>query len=181
VQSGVNGTLDQLQKLKDGIADYLKGLQVGSLSPLSPKDQLDQAQEAYIEELVKAQAGDQGALGDITKFADTYLKQAQDFFSAPSSQYRDIFGGVTQQLGDLAGTLPNGLPTSNTSTDVAGEAIAAVIPTNGKMASNEDIKALGALLQRLITDSTQANSDDINQQTTAITTTTQRRTPIPVK
>jgi len=141
-KNGVSNTISQLQ----GIADYLKGLQVGNLSPLTPTDQLAQAKTAFETEFTKALSGDQSALGDVTKFADTYLTQARDYF-ASSQAYTDIFGSVTSQLGTLAGTTPQGgLLDSGTT------ALISALPTNGgKIASSEDLNTgLATLATKLI-------------------------------
>jgi hypothetical protein len=141
-QTGVNGVTDALTQLQQSIAQYLQGLQDNSsLSPLTPQQQLAAAQTNYDAELTKAQGGDQGALGDITKYADTFLTQARDAY-ASSTTYTDIFDEVTSQLGGLAGTLPTGQPGVVTSDPNA--AIVAALPTDGStLFSSADGTALG--------------------------------------
>lgn len=133
VSTGVDGTLDQLAKLKQGIADYLRGLAVSDLSPLTPTQQLTQAHDVFYSDLAKAQSGDLTALGDITKSADAYLKEARDYF-ASAPPYTDIYTTVTNLLGDLAGTTPGGLPLPESS----APAIDSHLPT-GTLASSDDI------------------------------------------
>jgi len=166
-KTGVDNTLDQLARLRAGIADYLKGLALGNLSPLSPAQQLHEAQFAYVDELMKAKAGDLTALGDITKFADAYLKEAQSFFSAPSTEYRDIFNAVREQLGDLAGTLPTGLPADSM------DALVAALPANGPIASDatirEELALTRTILQQLLTQLADSNTADSIDERAAIT------------
>lgn len=134
--TGVTGTIDQLQKLRDGIAQYLQGLSVGTLSPSTPIEKLQQAQTDFQNDVAKALGGDQGALGDVTKFADTLLSLGRDFYSS-GSQYADLYNSVTSQLGLVARTTPTGDPLT------AQSQLALALPANGgKMASAEDIAAL---------------------------------------
>ncbi len=152
---GVDGSLEQLARLKEGIADYLKGLVVSDISPLSAIEKLRQAETAFQAEYAKAQAGDTGALADVTKFADTYLNLAREFYKS-SQPFVDIFNQVTGELGTLAGTTPTGQPLT---TGDAVTAIATALPA-GTLASSDDMKAVRDLLQRLITDLANANTAD---------------------
>jgi hypothetical protein len=137
---GVQGGVDELTRLKQQIADYLKGLQVGELSPLTPQEQLAQAKEAFQNELALASSGDKKALGDITQFADAYLKEARESF-ASSQAFTDIFNTVTGQLGGLAGTTPQGEPLTGTA------ALDSALPAAGeKIASDADIAQLTAAI-----------------------------------
>lgn len=160
--SGVSSTLDQLTTLKDGIAQYLQGLQVGTLSPLTPTDQLAASKSAFETEFTKALSGDQGAMGDVTQYADTYLQQAQGFY-ASSQDYVDIFNAVTQQLGALAGTTSSGAMV-----DSGTAAIVSALPVNGgTIASSDDLAAQTASLQQVLTDlvTALANANTADSQT----------------
>jgi len=139
VKDGVDGAIDQLAKLREGIADYLRGLSLSDLSPLSPLERLNQSQAAFAGELVKAQAGDLGALGDITQFAGDFLKQARDFYaSAPA--YTDIYTAVTEALAALAGSTPTGLPLPGADAQAsAAVALESALPA-GTIASQTDIQ-----------------------------------------
>lgn len=155
VATGVNGTLDNLQRLKDGIAHYLQGLFVGNLSPLSPQQQLEAAQARYQQDLAAAHSPDEAAreaaLQDITQAADSYLKLFEDANSVASQASRDLFSTITHELGDLAGTLPNGLAPPqlgepiNHPVDGSGaptDALNAALPATGtKIVSNADLAA----------------------------------------
>jgi len=178
VSSGVSGALDQMARLQQGIADYLKGLQVGSLSPLTPNQQLNAAQNAFLDDLAKAQpsntdtASRQAALGDITQLADAFLKQAQSF---DPSNYLNVFNEVTKDLAPLAGTGPNGLPLPTTMS--ATVAIASALPTDSKLASSADVaastaatKTLQTTMQQLLTAIANAATKDAQLQTAATLT-----------
>lgn len=91
-----------MRSAKDGIADWLNGLFLSDLSPLTPMQRFDFAGSAYVENLMKAQAGDVGALAAFTGFADAYLKEARDYF-ASGDQYQKIFAAITGQAANLAG------------------------------------------------------------------------------
>ena len=161
ISTGVDGTIDALAKLKQGIADYLKGLTVGDLSPLTPMQKLAQAKTALDAEFAKAQGGDQAALGDLTKFEDTYLKLARDAY-ASGQQYTDIFSSETRRLGDLAGVQSNGQPFPVVKDPPA--LLAAALPPGGAtLASSDDILALRAALVDTQTALADANTADLEQ------------------
>jgi len=96
------------QRYRDALAaekrlsDYVDSLQLGELSVLSPTQQLAEARAQFEAAVAAAQAGDTGAAQDATRIASSYLKIARDFY-ASSDDYRQIFLGVNQQLGGLAG------------------------------------------------------------------------------
>lgn len=91
-----------LQNAKDGIREWLAGVLLSDLSPLDPASRLDFAQNAYVENLMKAQGGDLGAISNYTNLADAYLKEARSYY-ASSPEYTSIFAAVTEQAGKLAG------------------------------------------------------------------------------
>lgn len=154
-KTGVDGTLDNLQTLRDGIASYLQGLQVGNISPLTPTQKYNQALSDFQGEFAKAQTGDQGALGDVSHFSDTLLNLGRDMF-ASGQQYTDLFNLVTGELGTLTSPTPKGDP------------LAAALPVNGSpLASSDDIKGLGvkvdtmtASMQELVAALADSNTDD---------------------
>ena len=100
--SALGSLVDGIRQAKDGIRAWLDGIFLDSTSPLTPQERLDFAQNAYIENLMKAQSGDAAALGAFTGLADAYLREAQSFW-ASSPEYRAIFDAVTGQAKDLAG------------------------------------------------------------------------------
>lgn len=151
--AGVTGTIDQLQKLRDSLATYVQGLLVGNLSPLTPTQKYGQALTDFQNEFAKALGGDQGALGDISKFSDTLLSLGRDQF-ASGQKYTDLFNLVTGDLGLL--TQP---------TISKGDPLSAALPVNGTIASSDDIAGLKTAVVAALTDTqaavANANSADI--------------------
>jgi hypothetical protein len=141
--NAVNQASDQMAKLRQSILDYVKGLQVSDISPLTPAQKLAQAQQQYNDRLHQAQGGNTDAMGDITRYSDTYLHIARDFF-ASSSAYTDIFGEVTRQLTAL------GSPTNGTVMPDAQTKLASALPdAGGKLASQDDLKQLAAVVEQM--------------------------------
>jgi hypothetical protein len=166
IKTGVDGSLEQLARLKQGIADYLKGLVVSDISPLSPFEKLQQAQLAFQNELALAQGGDVKALGDVTQFADTFLQLSRDFYKS-SQPFVDAFDMVTEQLASIAGSTPTGQPLPTGDASLA--AIASVLPTSGSLASSENIASLEAKVEEMIQALAESNATDVQQQTSLLT------------
>jgi hypothetical protein len=163
LKGGVDGSLEELARLKQGIAEYLQSLYVSDISPLSPQEKLQQASAAYERELQLAKGGDLKALGDITQYADTLLQLDRDFYKS-SDAFVAEFNRITEDLASLAGTLPNGLPVP---TGDPASAFAAALPVGSPIASAADIQkntdatvAQTTLIQQLITALANANTED---------------------
>jgi hypothetical protein len=128
-----SGVSPELQKLRDNIKDFLDSLKISDLSPLTPEEKLNEAQDQYLTLLQKARNGDLDAMAKLPDAAQTYLEMARDFY-ASSQIYTDIFNSVTtalQALVDMPGDLP--VPT----TDLTP--LNATLPTNGHIVSDEDM------------------------------------------
>ncbi|HEX2554255.1 MAG TPA: phage tail length tape measure family protein [Microvirga sp.] len=95
---------DELDNLKQSIADFVLDLKLGPQSALSPGDQFAAAQKAYGDTLAKAQGGDTAALGNLQGVAQAYLSASQGMF-ASGPQYAAIFNDVLAQLGKI-GAVP---------------------------------------------------------------------------
>jgi hypothetical protein len=154
--SSVDGALDALQKLAQGIRDYLASLKVGADSPLSPLAKVQAAQQQYQDILAKAQGGDQDALSNITKYADSYIQLARQAF-ASSTQYNTIFDTVYNQLDALANLIdPLSGGTGATGGAGTGAGVAppqspldAAAPTDSQLASQNDMKMVKASIEDL--------------------------------
>ncbi len=172
---GVDGATDELERLRKSIADWLKSLQTSDLSPLTPAQKLAEAQKQYEDALAKAASGDPQALADITKFADNYLRQARDFY-ASSPLYTEIFKRITDALGELAGTTPQGgdlprvvpeLGPHGTTPELANDALVAALPAvGGKLVSAEDLRKATDQLGKVIVDALAAVADAASQDHT---------------
>lgn len=151
--NGVADGVDQLSKLKVDIAEYLKGLTVSEISPLSPEQKLAEARSSLDSEIALAKTGDLKALGDVTKYLDTFLALDRDF-NKSNDQFATDFEFYRNQLADIAGVQPNGQPLDSATL------LAQALPVNGKLASSDDLKAVRDLLERLITELADANTAD---------------------
>ena len=76
----------------------MQGLLVGSLSALTPEQQLAQARQDYEQSLSGARAGDADAQAALTGNATTYLELARSF---DAESYRSVFADVTGTLGNF--------------------------------------------------------------------------------
>jgi hypothetical protein len=166
--TGVNNTIAALQK----IADYLKSLQIGTLSPLTPLQKLSTAGSAFESDYAKAQGGDATALGNITADFDAYIKLARDAY-ASSQTYTDIYNRGTQMLANLAGTDTSGQPRQVTSDPFP--ALTTALPANGaKLVSAADLAAGLASLGATFVDALAAHADAGTADASTITTAVQR-------
>lgn len=131
-------TVDITDSIKT-ISQYLESLQVGSNSILSPQDQLAAAQSQFNQQLGLAQGGNADAIGSITKYADTLLGQAKNFY-ASSDGYAAIYQAVTSALSGLTGTGSSSYSTTATSSATASTSAQAVTPivSTGTAAANDN-------------------------------------------
>lgn len=137
VSEGVDGALSEFKRLQQGIRDYLNSLTIGELSPLTPTQKLAEAKRQYEELLAKAQGGDLEALAKITQAAEAYLKIARDYYASSTTGYGSIFTAVTSALEQLATMEQLSTPTHQPPD--AGALLAPVLPTKGRMVSDEDL------------------------------------------
>ncbi|MDH2357666.1 hypothetical protein QCM80_45185 [Bradyrhizobium sp. SSUT112] len=80
--------------------DFLDSVKTGSLSTLSPEDQLKYAQNAFNSDTAKAATGDQDAISKVTNDAQTLLQLAKAFY-ASSTGYGDIYTTVIDTVNGL--------------------------------------------------------------------------------
>ncbi|WP_225784258.1 tape measure protein [Xenophilus sp. Marseille-Q4582] len=84
------------------LKSYVDSLKVGSLSALTPAEQMGEALRQYEETLAKARGGDKDAQGALQNIANSYLTLAQNY---SPGMYTAIFDTVTKQLDALGGSL----------------------------------------------------------------------------
>ena len=102
---GLQDELTAANKLKSAIqavANYAKGLTLGSNSPLSPEAKFLEAQKQYQDLLAKAKSGDADAMSQLTGASDTYLQAAKAYYGS-GTQYANIFDGVKNAMDSIAG------------------------------------------------------------------------------
>lgn len=80
--------------------DFLDSVKTGSLSTLSPEDQLKYAQSMFNSDAAKAATGDQDAISKVTSDAQTLLQLAKAFY-ASSTGYGDIYKTVIDTVNGL--------------------------------------------------------------------------------
>lgn len=167
--SGVEDTLSQFEKLQQGIRDFVASLKTSDISALTPVQKLTEAKSQYDALLVKATGGDMDAMGKITSAAQEYLELARKYSPAG---YPAVFDSVIAALESLA--------TMEQPKTKADAALLSVLPTSGKLVSNEDLtQALDAhaatILAGLgqvagaVNQSTAANEQAMQSQTQALT------------
>lgn len=162
VATGVNGTLEQLMKLRAAILDYVNKLRLGDLSPLTPMQKYMEAQTQFRKLSELASHGDVDALGKLTSAADDYLRNARNVF-ASSSDYVNAFNEVLQRL-DMIGhqTGPATDPQS---------IIAAAVPKDSPMASQKDVQQLQEAVTTLlahVATNTKATTERVQETTVAV-------------
>ncbi len=75
---------------------WLTGLTAGALSPLTEQQKFDQAQQAYVENLLLAQGGDATAQAAFQADAQAYLTEAKAMYGF-GGDYSSIFQSVLEQ------------------------------------------------------------------------------------
>lgn len=153
-EDGVTGTISELDRLRESLQDYLAGLSLRSdLSPLSPAARLAEAQRQYQDLLARAQTGDVDALRDLQGAADAYLRIAREMF-ASGADYTNIFQSVVDALSMLSEPPTTGGP------EPRPEALlAAALPTNSRLASQDDIEWLAAAVIAAIRDGSREQAE----------------------
>ncbi len=91
---------DSITKLLDlsrQLKNFVEGLKVGSMSPLTTTQKLEEAKKQYESILAKAKGGDTTAQGALQGSATTYLDLARTAL-ASGTEYRTIFDEITTSL-----------------------------------------------------------------------------------
>lgn len=86
------------------LSDYIKSLQYGSNSALTPAQQFSLSQSQYETESRLAANGNVAAIGDLGSYADAYLTQARTEFGTTAA-YTKIFQQVVADLNTAGGAL----------------------------------------------------------------------------
>ncbi len=89
------------QQVLQSYNDFLSSIKTGSLSTLSPEDQLKYAQDLFNKDVQGAKNGDQASIDAVTKDAQNLLTIAQAYY-ASSSGYSDVYNGVTDAINGLS-------------------------------------------------------------------------------
>lgn len=119
VADAVEDRYKREMELLKNLGEYLDSLGLSSLSPLTPQEQLQEAQQQYQDLLARAMGGDLDALGQLQGAANTYLGQAQSYYGGVGA-YGGIFDGVQAQIQALLDRGPLNSPAEAPPTVVTG-------------------------------------------------------------
>jgi hypothetical protein len=100
VEAAVEDRYARELQLLAQLDQYVRGLGISALSPLTPTERLGEAQQEYERILALAQGGDLDALSQLQAAADAYLREAQSYFGGVGA-YEGIFDGVRDALRGL--------------------------------------------------------------------------------
>lgn len=89
------------KEITKSLNDFLNSIKLGSLSTLSPEEQLKAAQGKFNTDYAAAQTGDEEALRRITSDAQTLLEIAKGFY-ASGTGYASVYDQVTGAVTALA-------------------------------------------------------------------------------
>lgn len=87
----------EMKSSLESLSDYVSNMLLSDISPLTGSARLNAAQSYYNTDLLKAQAGDAGAVGNLSGSADAYL-QAKLGQATTSQEYNAIFWQVNSAL-----------------------------------------------------------------------------------
>ena len=119
VTAAVEDRYAKEMELLKNLGEYLDSLGLSSLSPLTPQEQLQEAQQQYQDLLARAMGGDLDALGQLQGAANTYLGQAQSYYGGVGA-YGGIFDDVQAQIQALLDRGPLNSPAEAPPTVVTG-------------------------------------------------------------
>ncbi len=107
IQSIIQGSIDfarsgvdQFDSIINSTKDFLKELNLSSISPLTPQQRLQESQRLFNDTLKATKGGDLDSARDLTKFADNLLSQANMMFSGTGA-FQSIFADVKAALNDV--------------------------------------------------------------------------------
>lgn len=159
---GVEGTINELDKLRKNLLDYVDKLKVNdSLTTLTPRQQFQEALSQFNRDVAKANDGDTEAFGKVTDDSDRLLNLGRTLF-ASGPQYTALFDSVIDTLTSL------GLG-HDVDGDVA-DPLTAVLPTGAKIMSNVDAEKMTAEIVAAVMASAQASTNANTKDIAALKT-----------
>ena len=99
--------LDAAKALRDvvaGIPQFTASLRFSDLSPLSPRQQVEEARKLFESTVVRAQGGDQVAISNLTSNAQAYISEANAAFGS-DARAAGVFDTVTRTLDQFAASI----------------------------------------------------------------------------
>ncbi|MEM7706621.1 MAG: tape measure protein [Pseudomonadota bacterium] len=105
---GAQRLFEQIARGLQRITEFVNDLLLDeSLTTLTPRQRVNEAERQFLDTLTAAQGGDVDALNNLPDIAREFLTEARDFF-ASSDAFTDIFNFVTNALNGLNVTAPTG-------------------------------------------------------------------------
>lgn len=98
--SELDRLIDASKQGISAIKRFRDEMRISDKSPLSPYQQLMEAQRQFQDISTKARAGDEDALGQLTQISQSYLDEAQSYY-ASSTEYYQIWTEVDRTLLEL--------------------------------------------------------------------------------
>lgn len=99
----------EVERQRQQISNWLDDLLLSDQSTLAPSERLQESQSQYAATLVRAEAGDADALGNLGSLAQQYLSEAAGYYGQGSSQYGTLFDEIIAAAQGLDGSHANGL------------------------------------------------------------------------
>lgn len=96
------GLVDDIERIRQGLRDWLQSLTTGDLSPERPRDQLRRAQAEYQRLLTAAAGGDADALRQLQGASEQVLRLGRQVFGS-SAGYTSLYNQILAQVGGLVG------------------------------------------------------------------------------
>lgn len=99
--------LDAAKSLRDvvaGIPQFTASLRFSDLSPLSPRQQVEEARKLFESTVVRAQGGDKAAIANLTGNAQAYIAEANAAFGS-DQRAASVFDTVTRTLDQFAAVI----------------------------------------------------------------------------
>lgn len=102
----INAVIDSIKANVDGLKDFIDGLFLSDVSPLTPQERLSEAQSQFDTLLQAALSGDQQAIDSLPAAAQALLDEASNFF-ASGSDFNAIFDQVTSAIQGIIDSPPD--------------------------------------------------------------------------
>jgi hypothetical protein len=99
-KSAIEQTISRLESFTKAIANFRDEMKLNSSTPLSQKDQVDEAAKQFREIAQKAMGGDEDAMDKLTGVSQNYLDEAREYY-ASSEDYFKIWNEVDKTLSNV--------------------------------------------------------------------------------
>lgn len=158
-RSELEGTISKFKDLAGQLRDFRQSLLLGELSPLTPRQKLDEARQQFNEVRLKAATGDQNALAKLPNVAQEFLKASQTY-NASSAAFVSDFNLVQSVLKNAEGV-------ALSQVDITTQQLKALDDSVGNLVDiNQNTKTTADLVKELVATSLKgAGNPSISTQT----------------